>query len=233
MRKNFRSSSPVVKPFAWYVLALMLNSGFSVAQSPSTAAPTDTQDVRQQLKELKEQYEQTTRAFQQRIADIETQINKQAKEQVGVSKDDAIGKPIEAAQNPAAKPPTRPAAVSASDLAAQTAKAAVLGQSNDVGQQFQGVVPSEPTYDLLNEAEIKIQRLTEQVNSFEFHGYFRSGTGANGVGGEMVAFQAPGADAKYRLGQRGRDLRRVDLRQQLDQHGPYSGQGVVQDRGND
>jgi maltoporin len=38
------------------------------------------------------------------------------------------------------------------------------------------------------------------VNSFEFHGYFRSGYGLNSEGGQQVAFQAPGADAKYRLG---------------------------------
>ena len=35
---------------------------------------------------------------------------------------------------------------------------------------------------------------------FEFHGYFRSGYGLNSVGGQQVAFQAPGAGAKYRLG---------------------------------
>ncbi|HWB04669.1 MAG TPA: carbohydrate porin [Verrucomicrobiales bacterium] len=34
----------------------------------------------------------------------------------------------------------------------------------------------------------------------EFHGYFRSGFGMNGEGGEIEAFKAPGAGAKYRLG---------------------------------
>jgi maltoporin len=38
------------------------------------------------------------------------------------------------------------------------------------------------------------------VSGFEFHGYFRSGYGLNSVGGQQVAFQAPGAGAKYRLG---------------------------------
>jgi maltoporin len=42
--------------------------------------------------------------------------------------------------------------------------------------------------------------LQEQVGVFEFHGYFRSGYGLNSEGGQQVAFQAPGADAKYRLG---------------------------------
>src|SRR5208337_2907424 len=32
------------------------------------------------------------------------------------------------------------------------------------------------------------------------HGYFRSGYGLNSVGGQQVAFQSPGAEAKFRLG---------------------------------
>jgi maltoporin len=35
---------------------------------------------------------------------------------------------------------------------------------------------------------------------FEFHGYLRTGFGLNGEGGKMEAFKAPGAGAKYRLG---------------------------------
>lgn len=38
------------------------------------------------------------------------------------------------------------------------------------------------------------------AKGFEWHGYFRSGYGINNKGGHMEAFQAPGAPAKYRLG---------------------------------
>jgi maltoporin len=69
-----------------------------------------------------------------------------------------------------------------------------------VGAAFQGKVASEPTYDLLREADQKIEKLEGQMKAFEFHGYFRSGYGLNGVGGQQVAFQAPGAGAKFRLG---------------------------------
>ena len=34
----------------------------------------------------------------------------------------------------------------------------------------------------------------------DIHGYFRAGYGRNDAGGSMVGFQAPGASAKYRLG---------------------------------
>lgn len=40
----------------------------------------------------------------------------------------------------------------------------------------------------------------EKIDSLEFHGYLRSGYGLNGKGGRQVYFKAPGAGAKYRLG---------------------------------
>ncbi|HZE12985.1 MAG TPA: carbohydrate porin [Chthoniobacterales bacterium] len=45
-----------------------------------------------------------------------------------------------------------------------------------------------------------VAKLYELPRPFEFHGYLRSGFGMNGEDGKMVAFQAPGAGAKYRLG---------------------------------
>src|SRR5262249_60075849 len=93
------------------------------------------------------------------------------------------------------------ATVSAAELAAENAVRKMLfGNSNKVGAQYQGAIPSVPTYDLLQEAETKIAGLQQQVSAFEFHGYFRSGYGLNSDGGQQVAFQAPGADAKFRLG---------------------------------
>src|SRR5208282_2857020 len=144
------------------------------AVPPSAAQQPD--DLQKQLEQLKQQYEQTTREMQQRIAALEQQIEKQ-------------------------KETAKAGTVSAVELAAQeAAKQAVLGESDQVGAKFQGQLPSEPTYDLLREADLKIEKLQEQLGSFEFHGYLRSGYGLNSVAGQQVAFQAPGADAKYRLG---------------------------------
>jgi len=143
-------------------------------------------DLQQQLEQLKQQYEQTTQDLQQRIAVLEQQIQKQNE--------------AAAQQNEAAKTSDE-ATVSAAELAAENAVRKVLfGNSNKVGAQYQGKVPSVPTYDLLQEAETKIEGLQRQLGTFEFHGYFRSGYGLNSQGGQQVAFQAPGAGAKYRLG---------------------------------
>ena len=57
-----------------------------------------------------------------------------------------------------------------------------------------------PTYDEIQDSVKVVRELQQQVKQFEFHGYMRSGEGLNSEGGQMVAFQAPGAGAKYRLG---------------------------------
>jgi len=143
-------------------------------------------DLQQQLQQLKQQYEQTTKDLQQRIAVLEQQVQKQKET---------------AAQEKATATASDEATVSAAELAAEDAVRKVLfGNANKVGAQYQGQIPSVPTYDLLQEAETKIAGLQQQLGTFEFHGYFRSGYGLNSEGGQQVAFQAPGAGAKYRLG---------------------------------
>jgi len=145
---------------------------------PAHAQRTD--ELQEQLRQLQQQYEQTSRELSERIAALEQQIQKRQ----------------DTAQNETQKDRT----VSAAELAAEAAKKAVLGDSNQDGQTLQGKLPAAPTYDFVRDAETKIETLEEQVRSFEFHGYFRSGHGLNGRGGQQVAFQAPGADAKFRLG---------------------------------
>jgi maltoporin len=131
-----------------------------------------TEELQKQLQQLKQQYEQTTLELQRRIAALEEQIKKES-------------------------PQKKEGAVSAVELAAQDAKQVALGQKE---QTLQGQVPSAPSYDFLRDADTRMKRLEEQAKSFEFHGYLRSGYGLNSQGGQQVAFQAPGADAKYRLG---------------------------------
>src|SRR5512132_3429558 len=152
------------------IAGLLFTVAIAGAQSPA--------QLEQQLQELKQHYAETTRAMEQRIAALEQQIQTQRA---------AAGSPKEGT-------------VSVAELATQAAERTASAHSDQVGSKFQGAVPSAPTYDLLREADRKIDKLQQQVGSFEFHGYFRSGYGLNGAGGQQVAFQAPGAGAKYRLG---------------------------------
>jgi maltoporin len=152
-----------------------------IAFGASDATSQQAEPLEQQLQQLKQQYEQTTHDLQQRIAALEDQAKKQ-KEQEAATK-------------------TKAGTVSAAELAAEGAvKTAAEGESEQVGAKFQGQIGQEPTYVFLQEADQKIEQLRRQVGAFEFHGYFRSGYGLNSDGGQQVAFEAPGADAKYRLG---------------------------------
>ena len=175
-----------LKGLVWIVAMAATQALSSHAQQPAAPPPASdgtvghSSDLQKQLEELKQQYDATTRDLQQRITALEQQIQKK-KEESEKTKQGTV--------------------VSAAELAAEkAAQNAVLGESSQVGAKYQGQLPSEPTYDLLREADTKIEKLQEQVQSFEFHGYFRSGYGLNSDGGQQVAFQAPGADAKYRLG---------------------------------
>src|SRR6516225_2407940 len=179
------------KRFPWMAVILVIGAVNCAAQQPtppSQASPpaasggadaSQSNDLQKQLEQLKKQYDTTTHDLEQRIAALEQQIQKQKEE------------------NEKAKQST----VSVAELAAQqAAQKAVLGNSDQVGAKYQGQLPSEPTYDLLRDADSKIEKLQQEMKSFEFHGYFRSGYALNGKGGQQVAFEAPGADAKYRLG---------------------------------
>jgi len=161
------------KRLAW-IVAMAFVDNLSAQQ------PAQANDLQQQLQQLKQQYEQTTKDLQQRIAVLEQQIEKQ---KLAKAEEEKVGE----------------GTVSASELAAGQAKKVISGQSK-VGAKYQGTLPSEPTYDMLQEAESEIASLKQQLGTFEFHGYFRSGYSLNSEGGQQVAFQAPGAGAKYRLG---------------------------------
>lgn len=153
--------------------------GVTAALSGVVSVSAQQPDLQEKLEQLKGQYNATTRDFEQRIALLEQQIEKEKE----------------------AREKAKEGTVSAVELAAeQAARKAVIGRPGDVGAQYQGQLPSEPTYDLLREADQEIAKLQEQMRAFEFHGYFRSGYGLNSVGGQQVAFAAPGAGAKYRLG---------------------------------
>src|SRR5215813_8068367 len=105
-------------------------------------ASAQSDDLQQQLQQLKQQYEQTTKDLQQRIAVLEQQIEQQQ---------------VAAANNKEKAKNEDEATVSAAELAAETAvKKVLFGGSGKVGAQYQGQLSSRPTYDLLQEAETKI-----------------------------------------------------------------------------
>src|SRR5215469_9319483 len=187
MRRDMYQSK-LLPWIAAIIVVWSLNCAAQQPTPPSQASPTpasggadasQSNDLQKQLEQLKKQYDATTHDMEQRIAALEQQIQKQKEE----------------------SEKAKQGVVSAAELAAgKVAQNAVTGQSDQIGAKYQGQLPSEPSYDQLRDADAKIEKLQEQVKSFEFHGYFRSGYALNGEGGQQVAFEAPGAEAKYRLG---------------------------------
>ena len=88
---------------------------------------------------------------------------------------------VQAHAQPAAEPAPAPAAAPAP----ATPPPPTVASSNPLAQ------------DQLDQVR---QMIMAMPKVFEFHGYFRSGFGVNAKGGDQDAFQAPGAFAKYRLG---------------------------------
>jgi maltoporin len=173
-----------------YIAVLLLlgsvSSAFGQTEASQHTSTQQSDDLQKQVELLKQRYEQTTHDLQQRIAALEQQIQaekeKEEKEKAAIEK-------------------TKTATVSVAELAAQQAvQKVVTGESGQVGAKYQGQLAAEPSYEFIRDTDVKIEKLQEKVNSFEFHGYFRSGYGLNSAGGQQVAFEAPGADAKYRLG---------------------------------
>ena len=139
----------------------------TIPQQPATSQQAD--QLQQQLQQLKQQYDATTRDLKQRITALEQQIEKEREKEK---------------EEKEAREKTQQGTISAVALTGeQEAQKAVTGQSDQVGAKYQGQLSSEPTYDHLREADQEIASLKEQVRSFEFHGYFRSGYALNGRGG--------------------------------------------------
>src|SRR5215831_17430993 len=139
----------------------------------STVRAQDAEQLKKELQEMKQAYEAKIADLEKRLAAIEQQqiANKNT--------------------------------VSTVQLAAENAAKTAV-RNLETGQQSKAEIAQQigttPTYDQLRDAETEIKKLQTQMKAFEFHGYFRSGYGGNGKGGQQVAFQAPGAGAKYRLG---------------------------------
>src|SRR5271165_938311 len=179
-------SRPSTRPHSsWSGTVRWFLCGIAAMSLGITAAPAQqaqqSDQLHQELEQLKQESEANTHALELRIATLEQQIDQEKQA---------------AAENKAGT-------VSAAELAAEKAvgKIFLSGNSNQVGAaKFQGTLPQEPTYDFVQEANRQITKLKETASAFEFHGYFRSGYGLNSAGGQQVPFQAPGAGAKYRLG---------------------------------
>lgn len=131
------------------------------------------EDLRREVDQLKKDYEARIKALEDRLAALERAP--------AATKDEV-----------AATQPAIEKAVNTAIGDIERRSAAISDTASTIG--------TTPRHDQVRDFESKLGKLETQAKAFEFHGYFRSGYGLNGHGGQQVAFQAPGASAKYRLG---------------------------------
>jgi len=139
-----------------------------------------TEELQQQIQQMKQLYEQQIAALEGRIASLEQ-------------------------SNRAVAHATQENTVSVTDLHTEVEKQVSAHEEPKLSRAQkteieQTELANTPRYDTVEDSEQVITELKQRVKAFEFHGYIRSGQGLNGEGGQMVAFQAPGSGAKYRLG---------------------------------
>lgn len=134
-------------------------------------------------------------ALKQRIAELEQARSERRDEMPVASKELAsMKKRLAALEAVAKKAQTEMPAVTQQ----QTANAEAIEQ---IEARLQA--SSTETRDIYHSefgAPFDLTKLYDLPRPLEFHGYLRSGYGMNGEGGKMEAFKAPGAFAKYRLG---------------------------------
>jgi maltoporin len=136
----------------------------------ATAPNPEVEAIRKEMEQMQKEYEQRIRSLEERLQKVEAA----------------------AATNAATN-----AVVNAGTNAAPPAAALGKGYMYPWG----GAAAGSSEAALAQQNKVIQDRVQKVLNDFfDFNGYFRSGYGRDNQGGPQPAFQAPGAFAKYRLG---------------------------------
>lgn len=190
--------------------AVFVSSAIAVLHlSVALAADSDLEQIKTELKAqvdaemnaMKEKYEKRIEGLEKRIGTLESDNARLKHEKAATASSHAESSDVEAlrqrishleqstpAPSTEATPPPRLTAANEAQIEAIEAKLrADLTEERDIHRD-----DANWPFD--------VTKLYDLARPFEFHGYMRSGFGLNGEGGKMEAFKAPGAGAKYRLG---------------------------------
>ena len=158
---------------------LVLSAGLLCSWGLFAQTPPDSevQAIRQEMQQMRADYERRMNALEHRLQQIE-----------------------------AGQAATNPAPTSTMAAATNTATTATQQAQAYAAKEFQTHTESRDlALNSTNNPALK-QRVEEVLNNFvDTGGYFRAGYGRDEQGGPQPAFQAPGAFAKYRLGNEAED----------------------------
>ena len=146
------------------------------AQTPP-ATTSETDSLRAEMRQMQQDYERRMQSLEQRLQQIETAAS-------------PTNRPMPTAATAGTNPP--PTLAERYQIFAQQQ----FGQDTESRDWARAQEQSQP---------IK-ERVQQVLNNFvDIGGYFRAGYGRDDKGGPQPAFQAPGAFAKYRLGNEAED----------------------------
>lgn len=156
----------------------------------------ETAQLREELRALKSEYEQRIQQLEERLRMIE-----------------------ESAQ-PEVEPVVEPVAVD--EVREIESPAEALDTRRLVSKEFRGDTESREQA-LLTQDHPFAGRVEQVLEDFvEVHGYVRAGYGRNSQGGPQVGFKAPGAGAKYRLGNEAENYAEITFAKQWYDEGAFS-----------
>ncbi|MBN9690478.1 MAG: carbohydrate porin [Verrucomicrobia bacterium] len=190
-------SSPTVLRRTISVVGLCTLPLLVAGQNPGTPPPvSEVEAIRREMQQLREDYERRLQLLDQRLRQLEQSTPVP---------------PVTAAVPiaPVTPVPSTNVVVLPPDSVARTAVVTREVEQVNAAEKVREFADSEfaentstRDYALSLENRRTIKERVEQVlNDFiEIGGYFRAGYGRDDQGGPQVAFQAPGAPAKYRLG---------------------------------
>jgi len=197
-------------PLCSFVLAWFLLSSSACAQSaqgsvasPAQTVPTsseeDAQALRLQMQQIRRNFEQQMDVLERRLDTLESAHSSDPPNTSDAAQ--RLQQAVTGLTNNGSSSSAQQQSPSGSNAGAQKRipNAAADQASREkiestIADQNEG---KTPTYQNLNDQH---NPAIQQPKAFEFHGYLRSGEGINSQGGQQVAFEAPGAPAKYRLG---------------------------------
>ncbi len=154
----------------WLIVFICVLPHFSACAQTAPPAP-EVDAIRKEMEQLRRDYEERIRKLEDRLKAVET-----------------------------ARPAPTPAPTVPPVAAPEAAEAAAKGRDFAKAQYARNTETREAAI-LADENQVVRTRLESVLHNYiDFGGYFRAGYGRNNEGGPQAAFQAPGALAKYRLG---------------------------------
>jgi maltoporin len=198
------ATNPVPRPLALAALAACM----ILKPAPARAADADLEQLKAQLQaQIKQEVGAIKETYEARVEKLEQRINALETENARLKRSGTVGAPAPASPEIA----SMKRRIAELELASEkpspaTKEAAKRVQANaDAIEAIQkklqaGATETRDIYRDASDWPFDVKQLYDLPRPLEFHGYLRSGFGMNGEGGKMEAFKAPGAGAKYRLG---------------------------------